>query len=620
MSPNRRQLLLTAAAAALAPKVMAQTPGAEASTPAQVADPKLRALFDRFTEAMLQEDPEQATFRGLDSGERAGLKSRLDDRSWAAVERDRAAYKARLAELKAIDPATLDAHDRVNHETVAYALELGAESARFNYGESTLIAAMNESAGPYVVNQQSGDFNSVPEFLASEHTIAVQADAEAYLERLQAFGRALDQETERVRRDAGQGVIAPDFILDTSLEQMNAFRAKAAAQSRLVTSLAERAHAKGLSGDYETRATKLVESEVYPALDRQIEALKSLRPRATHDAGVWKLPDGEAYYSWLLKCGTTTPLGAAEIHRIGLEQVDSIGARMDGLLKQQGMTQGSVGQRMKALGEDPRYVYPDTDAGRAQILEYLNGRIAAVRERMPRAFDLKLNANVEIKRVPPDIEAGAPLGYENDGSIDGTRPAIYYINLKTTSNWPRFSLPTLTYHETIPGHVWQGAYVLESRSLPLIRSILSGFNAYVEGWALYAEQLGDEMGLYDDDPIGRLGYLQDQRFRACRLVVDTGLHAMRWTREQAIDYLVQTNGEARPAMESEVDRYCAWPGQACGYKIGHNEINKLRDQAKAALGPRFRLQSFDDVVVKTAGVPLTVLDGVVDRYIAGARG
>lgn len=620
MFASRRQLLLTAAAAALAPQVRAQTAGDGGSTATQVADPKLRALFDRFTEAMLRDDPEQATFRGLDTGARAALKSQLDDRSWAAVERGRAADKARLAELKTIDPSTLNTHDRVNYETVAYALELGVDSARFAYGDSTLTAAMNENAGPYVVNQQSGDFNTVPEFLASQHTIVERADADAYLARLEAFGRALDQETDRVRHDAGIGVLPPDFLMDTSLGQMSEFRAKAAGQSRLVTSLVERARAKGVTGDYEARATRIVETQVYPALDRQIEALKTLRPHATHDAGVWKLPEGEAYYAWLLKCGTTTPLGAAEIYKIGLEQVGSIGARMDELLKQQGLTQGSVGARMKALGEDPRYVYPDNDAGRAQILDYLNGRIAAVRQVMPRAFDLKLKANVEIKRVPPDIEAGAPLGYEEDGSIDGSRPAIYYINLKTTSNWPRFSLPTLTYHETIPGHVWQGAYVLESRSLPLIRSILSGFNAYVEGWALYAEQLGDEMGLYDDDPIGRLGYLQEQRFRACRLVVDTGLHAMRWTREQAIDYLVQTNGEARPAMQSEVDRYCASPGQACGYKIGHNEINKLRERAKAALGLHYRLQAFDDVVVKTAGVPLTVLDGVVDRYIASARG
>jgi uncharacterized protein (DUF885 family) len=288
-------------------------------------------------------------------------------------------------------------------------------------------------------------------------------------------------------------------------------------------------------------------------------------------------------------------------------------------LKQRGLTQGSVGDRMKVLMQDPRQYYPDTPEGRAALIAYLNGRLAAMRARLPQAFNLRLKANVVIKPVPKDIEAGAPLGYENDGSLDGSRPAAYYINLHDMKNWPRMSLPTLTFHEAIPGHVWQGAYVLETRSLPLVRSILSGFNAYVEGWALYAEQLGDEMGLYDDDPLGRLGYLSDQRFRASRLVVDTGLHAKRWGREQAIDWLVNVGGGPRAAAQSEIDRYCAWPGQACGYKIGHTEINRLRDRAKAELGPRYTLQGFDDVVVETAGVPLTVLDRVVDRYIAKTR-
>jgi uncharacterized protein (DUF885 family) len=397
---------------------------------------------------------------------------------------------------------------------------------------------------------------------------------------------------------------------------MRPFLATPAAASGLVTSLAERAKFKGLTDDYAGRATALVEAKVYPALQRQIDAVAALRPKAGHEAGVWRLPDGEAYYAWLLKVGTSTPLTADEIHRIGLEQVDAIGARMDVLLQKQGLTQGSVGDRIKALEEDPRQLYPDTQAGRDALIAYLNGRLAAVRARLPQAFNLRLKANVVIKPVPKSIEAGAPLGYENDGSIDGSRPATYYINLQDMKNWPRMSLPTLTFHEAIPGHVWQGAYVLESRSLPLVRSILSGFNAYVEGWALYAEQLGDEMGLYDDDPLGRLGYLNEQRFRACRLVVDTGMHAKRWGREQAIDWLVKVTGYPRPAAQSEIDRYCSWPGQACGYKIGHTQINRLRDQAKTKLGARFTLQGFDDVVVKTAGVPLTVLDGVVERYIA----
>jgi uncharacterized protein (DUF885 family) len=615
---DRRSLLLSGAAGFAygigIRGARAQVPGGDNE---QVADPGLRAFFDRMTEAMLERNPQQASFMGLDKGARAALKSRLNDRSWAAVERNRTADNTRLKDLKAIDPSTLNASDRVHYETVAYALELAAESSGFSYGESGLGAVMAEGAGPYVVNQQAGDFHSIPQFLANEHAIATKADADAYLERLEAFAECLDQETDRVRHDAGLGVIAPDFILDTALAQMHSFRAKPADQSRLVSSLTERLQAQAIAGDYQTQATRIVETKVYPAFDRQLLAVTALRARANDKAGVWKLPDGEAYYAWYLKCGTTTDMPAAEIHRQGLEQVAELGARMNGVLTQLGLSQGSIGQRLGALGKDPRYVFPNDDAGRAQLISYLNGRVAAVRARLPEAFDLRMKADVVIKRVPPEIQDGAPLGYESSGSIDGSRPSTYYINLKNTSTWPRFALPTLTYHETIPGHVWQVAYILENRSLPLIRSILSGFNAYVEGWALYAEQLADEIGMYDDDPVGRLGYLQAQRFRACRLVVDTGLHAMRWTRSQAINYLVETNGGEPLAMQSEVDRYCSGPGQACGYKVGHNEINRLRARAKGALGDRFRLQSFDDLVVKTASVPLTVLDGVVDRYIAG---
>jgi uncharacterized protein (DUF885 family) len=279
------------------------------------------------------------------------------------------------------------------------------------------------------------------------------------------------------------------------------------------------------------------------------------------------------------------------------------------------LTKGTVGERMTALSRDPRFVYPDNDAGRAQIIAYLSDRIAAVRLKLPELFNLKLKAPVIIKRVPADIQDGAPLGYMNPGAIDGSRPSTYYINLKTTTNWPRFSLPTLTYHETIPGHAWQGAYLTETGKLPLIRIILSGFNAYVEGWALYAEQLADELGMYAEDPVGELGYLQAQQFRACRLVADTGLHAMRWTRTQTIDWLVTNGGKPRASMQSEVDRYCGTPGQACGYKIGHTEINRLRAKAKAELGAKFDLRDFNDTVVKAGAVPMTVLASVMDGHV-----
>jgi uncharacterized protein (DUF885 family) len=308
-----------------------------------------------------------------------------------------------------------------------------------------------------------------------------------------------------------------------------------------------------------------------------------------------------------------------EIHQMGLDQGRAIDAEMDALLRAQGLTQGTVGERTSAMTKDPRFVFPNTDDGRAQLLSYVTGRIAALRALMPRLSRLPLKAEVQVKRVPPEIQDGASLGYMNFASLDGQRPAIYYINLKDTGLWPKWTIPSLSAHEAIPGHAWQGAYLAENHAdVPLITSVM-GFNAFIEGWALYAEQLADEFGLYADDTLGRLGYLQAQRFRAARLVVDTGLHHKRWTREQAIKSLVDQTGRAEAAARSEVDRYCASPGQACGYKVGHTEIVRLREKAKAALADKFDLRDFNDAVVKTGGTPLTVLETAIDAFVAAQR-
>jgi uncharacterized protein (DUF885 family) len=245
----------------------------------------------------------------------------------------------------------------------------------------------------------------------------------------------------------------------------------------------------------------------------------------------------------------------------------------------------------------------------------LNGRVADIRTRMPRAFRTLVKGNVEVKRLPLAEEPGAPGAYGGAGSIDGTIPGRLWINLRTTDLWTRYSLPTLAYHESIPGHAWQGEY---THRMPTIRTLLA-FNAYSEGWALYSEQLADELGVYDDDPVGRLGYLQSIAFRACRLVVDTGLHAKRWTREQAIAWFMEANGSGREEVTGEVDRYCSWPGQACGYKVGHSTINRLRDRAKTTLGPRYDLRDFDDAVVLGGNVPMTVLGTIIDRHVAGSK-
>ncbi len=429
---------------------------------------------------------------------------------------------------------------------------------------------------------------------------------------LEAYAEQLDGETERIGTDADAGVVLPDFILELTLKQMGGVRAQPVANWGIVTSLRRRAKDKGFAGDYGAAAQTIVETKVMPALDRQIAGLEGLKSNANAEAGVWKLPEGEAFYAWALKSGTTTNLSPDEVHQTGLEQVAALSTQMDALLRGQGLTQGTVGERVAVLAKKPQQLFANTDAGRAELIAYLNRLLDAFRPKLPELFRTLNKAEVVIKRTPADIEAGAPLGQMVDGSVDGTRPAIYYINLQDTGVWSKYQLPTLTYHEALPGHVWQFTF---SHRLPLIRTLL-GFNAYIEGYALYAEQLADELGLYNDDPLGRLGYLQAMQLRACRLVVDTGLHAKRWSREQAINWLQTQTGDDLTAVTSEIDRYIVMPGQATGYKIGHNEINRLREKAKLALGERYDFRDFNDALVLSGSVPLTVLERIVDDHVA----
>jgi len=622
MSLSRRALLTSSACAAgamLAEPALAKHArhAAHASAPHGSAAAQLNAFLKDALEALLSEIPENATFRGVDTGPRAKLRHLVTDRSAEGSAKRSAAYAQRVQRLKAIDRTKLTGLDAVNYDVALEAHEEALEGSKYGYGDDLVLSAQwGENNSPYAVSQMTGAFQTLPDFLDSIHPIETKDDADAYLERVEGFARQLDQESVRLVADAGRGVLAPDFIIDNILGQYADFLGKPAGDWTLVRSLQRRTHEKAVPGDHTARALALCEQRVKPALNHQVEVLKGLRAKANADAGCWKLPDGERYYAWQLRCGTTTPMSADEIHRMGLEQVAQLETRMDELLQKQGVTGGTVGARMAMLGKDPRFLYPNTDAGRAQLIDYLNGRIAAVRPRLKDAFYTLPAAKALVRRVPPEIQDGAANGYEYDGSIDGSRPATYYINLKSTRNWPKFALPTLTFHETVPGHVWQGDY---ASHLPLVRSLMQ-FNAYVEGWALYAEQLADELGMYDDDPFGRLGYLQAIQFRACRLVVDTGLHAKRWTRQQALQYLLDHTGRPVGALTSEVDRYCATPGQACGYKVGHSEILRLREKMKAALGPKFDLKRFNDLMVLSGSVPLTTLGRIVDEEIAAAKG
>lgn len=578
---------------------------------AGAADKGAEAALSKIADAMLLDSPETASGLGIDTGARAALKSRLGDRSAAGQRAVADHLRAHVTTLKRIDTAPLSAATRTDIDVVKTAFETALDGFALPYGDVAIGGWRNT---PYVVIQNVGAYLDVPRFLDSDHSIANRADADAYLARLESYAVQLDGETQRVRAALTLGVVPPDFLLDKTIRQLEQSVEGDPAGWDIVTSLSRRT--KSMPGDWTARATMIARDRVKPALERQLATIRDSRRQAKSDAGMWARPDGDAWYAWGLRASTTTTMTPDEVHARGKAELAALQGQMDVILKSLGYTKGSVGERMTALGKDPRYTFPDNDAGRAQIMALVQNRLADIRARMPRAFNTLAPGNVEVKRIPAVEEAGAPGAYGGAGSIDGKVPGKMWINLRTTELWTRYSLPTLVYHEAIPGHVWQGEYTFR---LPLIRSLLQ-FNAFSEGWALYSEQLGDELGAYDGDPVGRLGYLQSIAFRACRMVVDTGLHAKRWTREQAVQWFASTNGSSVEEVSGEVDRYCSWPGQACGYKVGHSEINRLRDRAKAALGPRYDFRAFNDTVVQGGGVPMTVLGRNIDAFVAGGKG
>jgi uncharacterized protein (DUF885 family) len=565
-------------------------------------------LFGVFMNETLDRSPEFVTSLGLDKGTRAYQKGLLANRSLDEIAALKRLNTSQLARLSTINRTALAGMDAINYDVILYGLKQQEETdKRFQFG------AIGAGA-PYVLYQLGGAYQSTPDFLDSQHQVATKTDADDYLARLAAFGAVLDQEREAAEHDIALGIVPPDFVLARTLEQMTKLRGQPAEKSPLVDSVARRAREKKIAGDYAGQAARIVSEMVYPALDRQIALLKSQQPKAVHDAGVWRLKDGEAYYAASLASQTTTNMKPVEIHKLGLDIVKAQAAQMDALMKAGGLTKGTVGQRLRAMFDDPKFRYPNTDPGKQKLIADLNVRLRQIRALLPKYFGTLPKAGVIIKRVPKFIEAGAPGGYYQPGSLDGKRPGTYYINLRDTAEVPSWTLPTLTYHEAIPGHHLQGTIAQES-PLPLIRKV-SGYNAYVEGWALYCEQFAVEAGLYAKDPWGHIGQLHDAQLRAVRLVIDTGLHAMRWSREQAIQYYADMLGDPVSGATTEVERYCVWPGQACGYMIGKLTFLRLREKAKAALGARFDIHKFHDAVLLSGALPLAVLEKVVDDFIA----
>lgn len=574
-------------------------------------DHALNQLFDQFMKENLDNSPMTVTSLGLDTGARFYQKSQIDDASLAGIARNKAIVARQLAQLRRFDRNSLTPKGQVSYDVILYGLQTNDEAdKRFAYGPG--------GAGqPYIISQLNGSYSEGPSFLDTQHTIQTKADAQAYLERLAAFAVTMDQEIQATRHDIGLGVVPPDFALAKTLSQMKALRAPAPDKSMLVQSLVRRTKQKAIAGDWAGQAAKILTDTYYPALDRQIALVQEMQSHAVHDAGVWRLPDGQAYYRASLKSWATTDKNPEDIHKLGLEVVADCTAQMDVLMKQQGLTKASVGERLAALFKDRRFIAPNTDQAKDKIIADLNAKVRAVRAKLPAWFGTLPKADVIIKRVPKTIEAAQPLGYYTTPSLDGTRPGIYWINLRDTQETPSWTLPSVTFHESIPGHHLQLS-LQQQAGLPLIRKT-AFFSAYIEGWALYAEQLAVEMGLYENDPFGHIGQLHDAMWRGIRLVVDTGIHAMRWSREQAIAYFVAHAGDPQSAVATEVERYCVWPGQACSYMLGKIAFLEERERAKTILGNRFDIRKFHDAMLLAGAVPLSLMRGLADSYIALAR-
>lgn len=576
------------------------TPGT-GSTMGENANQAADALFAGFTDRWMAADPNAATASNYFSGPQQALLDRqITGRDAASRQARVALARQGLQAVQALDRAALDEGRQLSVQLMQQQLQQVVDSARHEHLR-------------FPLQQMSGANVSLPNLLTVIHPLASADNLDSYLARLALLPVHMDQATAQARAMADNGVLPPDFIIDATLAQMQQFIAPAAGDNPLVTTLAERGAridglAQGQHAAAVETATALVRDAVYPAWQRAIAELQRQRPLSNSDAGVWRLDGGADYYAAQLNNFTSTELSAEDIHAIGLREVAAIEAQMDGLLRQLGRSEDSVNARIAQLKQD--LAYPDTDAGHAAIMADINRYMADADSRAARFFDLLPRTPVVAQPYPRYRWAAAAASY-TPPPLDGSRPGVFQMPLRP-ERLTNFGLRTLTYHEAVPGHHYQLALAVENRQIPRFRQVraFGGTAAFSEGWALYAEQLAADDGWYEGDVEGLLGQLDAALFRARRLVVDTGLHAKRWTRQQAIDYGIPP---------SEVDRYVVNPGQATAYMIGKLEIIRLRDKAEAALGSKFDLRQFHNVVLTTGVVPLPLLEQRIDAWIAQAQ-
>ena len=576
----------------------------------------LTQLANRQALLFLVSNPELFTQVGIADGtifdrhsgrlSAVGVKKRDDD--YAMQERF-------AREVREFDPAALGRQDRLT-----YAILLDLYDTQLAYRRFDWLS----SEGLYPIAPMWGTQVTLPNFLETQHVVKNEKTAVNYVKRLDASGDKLDAVTAEMLRQSKVGVVLPVSLLDKAQSGIVDTLRPAPEVNPLVTTFTARMRAaKGIG---ETRQAELtrqavaaVNQRIYPAYRRMQAALASQRPASLDQAaGVGRLPDGAAYYAATLRQMTTTDYTPEQVHALGLSEVARIDGEMDALLKSQGLSDGTVAARVQALHKDPRFLLPNTEDGRRRLLARYQQILDEVNARMPEYFRTIPTARLVVLRVPAEAEKGAAEAYYQPAAMDGSRAGAFFANLRDVGETATWTMKTTAYHEGIPGHHFQISTALNLKGLPMIRQ-QTLYSAYAEGWALYAEQLAAEIGMYKDDPLGDLGRLEAEMFRAARLVVDTGLHAKNWTREQAIAYMTGTTGMNESSVVSEVERYMGLPGQACAYKIGQLKILELRQRARDALGPKFDLRDFHAVVLENGGVPLTLLDKLVDEWIAAVR-
>ncbi len=601
-----------------------------AETPADPSETFL-AMADRHGARLLQAYPEGASALGVSeeiAGE--GYNARLGGYGFHAHQQMRALNESFLQELRSHDRAKLSGTAAITYDVLRNAYETAARRNQFDFGGAAPAGGSVPSVGsswavtPYYITQLTGLHLALPQLLTTGQPLRTSADAEAYIARMNAFGPAFDEAIETVGADAAIGIAPPRFVIEGVIASLDGFTAPVPGENVLITTLSEKLNAmEGVSeearADLLEKAGEALTANVYPAYQRLKAAMEPLLAQADETPGVWRLgEEGEAYYQFALNAYGAGGMSGEDVHQLGLAEVARITAEMDAILRREGLAEGSVSERIEVLAARPENVFANNDEGRAALLQLLREQIDAVMALAPQWFQTLPAQSVEVRRVPVYEQDSAPGAYYSAAPLDGSRPGNYWINLKNTADNPKFGLRTLTHHEAVPGHHFQISLQRSVADMPLIRNMLS-YSEFSEGWALYGEQLAKEMGLYDDDPLGDLGRLQAEIFRAARLVVDTGLHYKRWSREQAIDYMVAVTGETRASVTREVERYAAIPGQACSYKLGMIRIGEFRAKAEAELGDAFDIRAFHDEVLLTGAVPMPVLERKINAWIEAQK-